>query len=403
MVEILFNILFLGTDFLISLIWLWGPIILVLSAVKIWKNYIRMYFISNLERIMLEIRLPREITKSPVAMELFLNHLHQPFGGDLLKDKWWSGSTWSWFSLELVSLGGQVKFFIWTEKKHRKVIETQIYAQYPNVEIVEVDDYAMKTDYDPEKVDLTGAEFKLTTDDEYPIKTYIDYGLDKDPKEEFKIDPISPVLEFLGSLRPGEQAWFQILIRAHKAKHKGFKWLFLRETTSWKDEGKELVKKLAKRDKEREEKSMPEPLTERERSVLESVERNLSKKSFDCGIRGIYIAPKDIFDKGNIAGIAGSWAQYNSNDLNGFKPGGIPGVPYKIQDPLGFRVAKMKRVLFDAYRRRSWFHPPYQRKSFILSTEELATIFHFPGDVIQTPTFERIESKKSEPPQNLPM
>ena len=42
-------------------------------------------------------------------------------------------------------------------------------------------------------------------------------------------------------------------------------------------------------------------------------------------------------------------------------------------------------------------------KAFILSTEELATIFHLPGRVVETPSFTRIESKKAEPPTNLPI
>jgi hypothetical protein len=39
----------------------------------------------------------------------------------------------------------------------------------------------------------------------------------------------------------------------------------------------------------------------------------------------------------------------------------------------------------------------------VLNTEELATIYHFPGMVAAAPTIERIEAKKVEPPPNLPM
>ncbi len=37
---------------------------------------------------------------------------------------------------------------------------------------------------------IWGCEFKFTKGDGYPIKTYVDYGLDKDPKEEYKVDPL---------------------------------------------------------------------------------------------------------------------------------------------------------------------------------------------------------------------
>ncbi|OHB13689.1 MAG: hypothetical protein A2Y49_02110 [Candidatus Zambryskibacteria bacterium RIFCSPLOWO2_12_39_8] len=59
--------------------------------------------------------------------------------------------------------------------------------------------------------------------------------------------------------------------------------------------------------------------------------------------------------------------------------------------------------MLDAYKRREYFFKPYKRKHFVLNTEELATLFHFPGQVSTTPTFTRIESKKAEAPANLPI
>jgi hypothetical protein len=34
--------------------------------------------------------------------------------------------------------------------------------------------------------------------------------------------------------------------------------------------------------------------------------------------------------------------------------------------------------------------------------EELATLWHFPGQILKVPSFERIESKEAAPPTNLP-
>ena len=62
--------------------------------------------------------------------------------------------------------------------------------------------------------------------------------------------------------------------------------------------------------------------------------------------------------------------------------------------------------MIDAFRRRSFFYAPYrnwQSKPYILTTEELATLYHFPGKIVTTPTLERIPSKKVEPPANLPI
>ena len=42
-------------------------------------------------------------------------------------------------------------------------------------------------------------------------------------------------------------------------------------------------------------------------------------------------------------------------------------------------------------------------KPLIINSEELATMFHFPGPVAGTPALERVPSKKAEAPSNLPV
>src|SRR5690606_5099292 len=93
----------------------------------------------------------------------------------------------------------------------------RIYAQYPGAEVIEAKDYALDVIYDPEKINVWGFITSLVKPDAYPIKTYIDYELDRGGKEQEEIvDPIVPIIEFLGSLKPGEQAWIQIMIQAHR-------------------------------------------------------------------------------------------------------------------------------------------------------------------------------------------
>ena len=66
-----------------------------------------------------------------------------------------------------------------------------------------------------------------------------------------------------------------------------------------------------------------------------------------------------------------------------------------------------KRAIFRRYTRRDYaFFPrkPRWPSSFILNTEELASIFHFPGRrVAAAPFVKRIESKKGEAPLDLPL
>ena len=129
----------------------------------------------------------------------------------------------------------------------------------------------------------------------------------------------------------------------------------------------------------------------------------MDKIAFDCGFRGIYLAPNGQFREANIVGLMSSIKQFNSANLNGFKPGFKTGVDEPWHDFRGLRVERMKRKIFDAYRRRSYFYPPYVGKPMVMNVEELATIYHFPGAVAATPTLAKIESKRGEPPVDLPL
>jgi hypothetical protein len=49
-----------------------------------------------------------------------------------------------------------------------------------------------------------------------------------------------------------------------------------------------------------------------------------------------------------------------------------------------------------------WVNPFLHSEFFVLNVEELATMWHFPGQILKVPTLERIESKEASPPTNLP-
>ena len=390
---------------LISTAPIWLPILLIIIGWKLWVRYIRALFWSKQKRILLEIKLPKEITKSPLAMELFLTALHQTGREGTWYAKFWEGKTRPWVSLEMVSIDGVVRFFIWTEASFKNIIEAQLYAQYPTVEIYEVPDYTEGIFFDKDKIGLVGTNFELSKSTAYPIKTYIDYGLDKaDTKEEFKIDPITPIIEFLGSMGKGEQAWIQILIRAHKKEQKK-KGTWFEKTDTWQDEAKEEIEKIRKEatpETDSDYPAFPNP-TKGQIDKIAAIERNVSKLGFDCGIRIIYLAEKDKFNKGISPAMTGITRQFHSNNLNSFKPYGITFFDYPWQDYKDTRINKKKRRMLNAYKLRSYFYPPYQKKWFVLNTEGLASIFHLPGSVSQTPSFARIVSKKAEPPSDLPV
>ena len=414
-------------------------IILGQIAWKMWLHYIQQDFISGIDFVLLEIVPPREVLRSPKAMELFITNALYHWSQKGGKEEYWQGAVWFWFSLEIASIDGQVHFYIRCPTRVRSLIETQMYAQYPQAQVKAVEDYTLGVDEISLKSDWNawGCEFKLLKPEAYPIKTYIDYGLDKDPKEEFKVDPISPVVEFFGSLQKGEQAWLQIVVTPSKKEYKTKGTYFGKH--DWVEEAKNELLRLLNpytSRRTRGEPSGPGDLGKEARMEIrvppfldratKAMSAKTAKLGFDTGIRVMYVAKKDVYTVNRRKDIRLIFRQYAAPDVNQlWRINSTQGDAYS-----GVFPASAKTVMFLAnrmlneYRERSFFHLPlrhqlfnkhkipwplsgfvmayFHPETFVLNTEELATLWHFPGQIMKVPTLTRIESKEASPPPNLP-
>ena len=389
---------------------LWLPILLVSGAWGMWITLRQSEFIARQKVMLLEIKPPRSLVKTPLAMETFLQGIHHSPGESTWYKRLIEGSVRPWWSLEMASFEGKVHFFIWTRAGFRKIIEAQMYAQYPGVQIVEVPDYTRLISASPQEWGIWGCDFAHTSKDPLPIKTYVEYGLDKVQKEPEQVDPLANLVEFMGSLGKGEYLWVQLIIRVHK----GEKYNKLNKEGkpfTWKDEAKEIVEKIREETRDvykdsvtgEERPGFPNP-TKGQLEKVAAIERNIAKLAFDVGARGVYLAAEGKFDPITISGLTGFFKQFSSEGWNGFKPDGwmteFDDYPWEI----GVEKLKTeyKQGLIDAYRRRQFFYDPYKKDGMVMSTEELATIFHIPSRAVESPALERIQSATSEAPANLP-
>jgi hypothetical protein len=120
------------------------PIILIFLGWHLWVRHRNAEWISELKWKLIEIRVPKDIFKSPRAMEVALgNALSQTGGISTRYKKYWQGRVLFWFSLEIISTEGDIRFLIRTPENFLNIIKSQIYAQYPQAEIVEVSDYTL--------------------------------------------------------------------------------------------------------------------------------------------------------------------------------------------------------------------------------------------------------------------
>lgn len=398
---------------------LWAPYFFYKAAFHRYVEANKAQALAKANTVLLELRMPRDTQKTPLAMEAVLSSLHMGSGEGTWYKRLVQGGTRPIFSLEIASIGGRLRFFIWTREQFRRGIESILYAQYPSMEIIEAEDYSRLIDPSSHDYEMWGDEFIHTQKDPVPIKTYVDYQLDKPgAKPEEQIDPMTQMLEIMGGIGPEEQLWVQMIIRMSKSEKYGDKLNAEGKPWTWKDEAKEMVEKIRKETtrpskftdpatgRVTESEGFPNP-TKGQLDAIASIERNTGKQGFDVGLRVIYSAPKTAYQGGKTIGfiISGIFKPFSSEGGNGFKPAANFDASfndYPWEDPHGHHKQEAHEDIVKWYRRRSFFHEPYIGNWMIMSTEEIATMFHVPSATVATPGLARIQSTTAGAPANLP-
>ncbi len=399
------------------------PILLFLAALESWLTYVRQKYLLSIKWILLEVKPPPDVEKSPKIAENIFSGLHGVYAKPInWKKRFFEGKVQDWFSFEIVGDGGETHFYIRTPENLRNLVEAQVFAQYSDAEIKIADDYVNSLPrYLPtEEYDLFGAELIFTKENAYPIKTY-PFFEEESGKGEFKrTDPLSPLAEIMSALEPGEHLWLQLLIRPT-----GDAWAKEAQPVVDKLVGKEpkiergalgsvvdfiddLLPGGAAAGEKKEEKEFSQMrLTPGQKFVLEQVENKIAKLAFKAGYRFLYIARKELFHRVHISAVIGTFKQLYSNNLNTFKPNSAVGTsmdgwfPWLFPSNRGFfadqQEFKRKWHIYEQYKKRA-----FVRQVVVLNTEELATLFHLPGIGVKAPAFPRVEAKKGQPPVGLP-
>src|SRR3989338_8271986 len=204
-------------DLLVNYWWAFLPVLLFLGFFFAWLEYIQAQYFNSLSWTLLKIKPPPDVDRSPKAVEQIFAGLHGVFIKPLTwKEKIFKGKTLDWFSFEIVGQEGVTNFYIRTLSDYKNIVESNVFAQYPDAEINEVEDYMKNW---PEKLpndkyDLFGSELVLAKEDAFPIQTYPFFEEKTPGLEQVKrIDPLSSVSEIFSTFRPGENFIIQILAK----------------------------------------------------------------------------------------------------------------------------------------------------------------------------------------------
>ena len=359
--------------------YVWLPIVSILGFLT-WRNYRKLEAdVPEVESDLLILEIPKTNDKQELAAEQLFASLH-----GILRDKSelkLNNGIQEHLSFEVASVNGQIRFYTWVPKPLRSFVESQIYSQYPTVQIRDADeDYVS---HEREHTVIHTSEIVLTDDEALPIKTF----------QNFEVDPLAGITGTLAKLeQSGEEIWIQILVRPiaddwHKKSERWIKGVKTGKQNLFGGGGGaaffgSMFEALWKPPEENAKAAAPKELSDRDKTRIAEAEKKAAKLGYQVKIRLAYLGEDQVSARQRMQAIVGTFKQYNSTNLNGFK---VSGASFKSEDLI-------------KYRQRS-----FGRGGFVLNIEEVASVFHLPHTNVETPNIVWASTKTAEPPAKLPV
>lgn len=423
--------------------WIFLPLMLSPQLKKLYLWWLEWDFdYAKTKWAFLEIVPPRETLIPFKAMEDVFATIWPVWDKPVWREKWCDGMLDyipAWCSFEIASIEGKIHFYLRCLQQHRLMIETALYAHYPDIEIHETTDYTklVPPTVPNEEWDMYGEDLVSAKNNALPIKTYEKFFEPQGERisaEEKRIDPIISLLEAMSKLGPGEYYWMQFILMPINPEVEDFE---------FREDAQKIINKISKRPEKKQPTLMEDlayiahqvimgpqkegsgegakyswlpqnkeetgeremVLTPGEREIITEIENKLKKPVFKTNIKGIYVAKREKWKPAHKAIARGYSAHFGAQNMNYLK--------YAAETRSKVHYVFRQRRVF--LRSRKMFRmavlrfPPLfpNRKDLcpIFSTEELATLYHFPLRVsgMVAPTMSKVESKKAGPPPNLPI
>ncbi len=396
----------------------WLPLVITLAwgYYFLWLRTKRENYVRNYGYQMIAIDVPKNNEQNIKAIEELFNTIHGIKHGRTKWEVYTLGSVQLWISLEIISIEGYIQFLIRAPHYYIPTISSTIYAHYPEAEITEVEDYMSLIPDDlwtnETKYKSFFMDISLKKEDYYPLKVYSEF---EHSMSQTFVDPMASLLEIMSKIGPGEFIGIMFTVRPSDNKamlESGEKTIakFMGRATkatetltdkmlngimSGIDSISETVYSLWGDLAPDKETSSLNLLTSGERLTVAAIENKLSKIIFEAKIKTCYIAPKDKYmvAKGRFT-IQGAFKQFENHNQIDFKKNTDPDYWWQKS-----RVASLTKDHARRFKDRDTF----ESKSAFLSTEELATLWHFPSINVKAPMVRTVGTKTVEPPSDLPL
>ncbi|MEX1112234.1 MAG: hypothetical protein WEC84_02120 [Candidatus Andersenbacteria bacterium] len=380
-------------------------------------------YVSSIEWTFFQVTVPPESEETPKSMEVLYEILGGVHKSPDLVEQYFDGYLEAWYSCEIQFTEGRARYIIVVPTAHRQFFEGAIYGQYPKANIREVEDYTLRYDWHDirKKFEIWGSEVDMPMDEIMPIKTYKEFE-STFAEEDTYVDPHAGMIDALTTVSPGEEFWFQLLIRPESGKDmSAFSERAQKEVAKIAGQApeepdtifdrfkkiatalpKELLDAATKGPLETEEKKREQQLrffNPVDEAKMKGILLKASQSVFKAKMRIIHIAPIGQMRKPNVGRAFGVFKQFNTYHLNGLRPEPTTkanGPNYLMRDTR--RYWREKRILLNFQWRDFWGRGSGQW----FSSEELATLYHFPVKYLRSPGVERAKAGLTSPPDNLP-
>jgi len=284
------------------------------------------------------------------------------------------------FSFEIAASHNKIAFYIVAPFNDLRYIEQQVQAYYPEAVVEEVEDY--------NPFSMTGqiaaASLKTTRAFFFPIKTY----------QKMEVDPLNSIINTLSKLGKDESLVIQYLARSARKE--------------WHRRARRVVYKIHKKNsvlggvrastplglaveiftsgarlKKNKEQNAARKLSAIEEELVKSIEQKNLKTGLDVNLRIIACAQTKEDAARYLENIVSTFSEFNNFSYGNNFSRANKRAPEKIVADFIYRHFQ-------------------EENRFLLNSEELASIFHFPLKGTETPNILWLSSKIAPAPANVP-
>mgnify|MGYP001248675100 CR=1 FL=1 len=304
------------------------------------------------EMVTLQIMLPKDNEiKIDAAEQMFASFASLKKGGGWLSFLEVSDA----LAFEIVGRKSEITFYVSAPTKIVDLIEKTIYGYYPNADLKKIDEPNIFT----ENGKVAFCSLRHSNEAYLPLKTY----------REIPNDTLSAITSSLSKMDDDEGAIIQLLIRGADSK--------------WKTAGKSFVSSTKKK-----EADPGEAKFETSQKTLERIDDKTTKTGFETMVRIVVSSKNSDLAEAHLRNIKNAFAQFDSehNEITSPK--------------IWFKAGFMMNFIYKFFPA---FEMPGTKLSSIFTSDELASMFHFPNKTVETPHIQWLKAKTAPVSSEVPL